>query len=526
MAFIRTKIKNGRKYRYLVESYWDKDKKRSQQRVIQYLGVEIKDKGKDKLISPCHKMEHIEKAIPIGKFAMYYSAIEYIGLQKILEKHSSSQSYPILALVLNQLCNRFSLEKAANWINNMPLAEWGAYKPQTMNRIDLDNALGSLCFIENGIKFNVSQAIQHEVAKECQKIDPKKRDHLFYDVTKITYYGNKCGYSEKGYNPSHRGKWTIGVGLVISRDNGFPVRCNVIPGSKKDTITMEDMLEALENWGYKGISIIIDRGMMSERNIRKAQSKGFHIIGCCPDTSNDVTNALSFWNEKEICKWENVIKRSSDGMVYVKGRKGKLYGQTGLLVTVVDPARKAMEKANRDIMINEIKGTNDKKQITELKRSLSSVIIKQRGRKGFKIDDNLLQQEEKTDGRFLLFCTDQRINAKNVYNIYFQRDEIEKAFRSLKGEISLGPIRYQRPERIDAYITIVYLAYLLRSITKFRLKQSGVDKSIDQVVDELKNITLVEYSYKDKIRRKVSRVTQKQLSIMKSLKIDKLLPNA
>ena len=96
----------------------------------------------------------------------------------------------------------------------------------------------------------------------------------------------------------------------------------------------------------------------------------------------------------------------------------------------------------------------------------------------------------------------------------------------MKGEISLGPIRYQRPERIDAYITIVYLAYLLRSITKFRLKQSGVDKSVDQVVDEFKNITLVEYSYKDKIRRKVSRVTQKQLSIMKSLKIDKLLPNA
>ena len=79
-----------------------------------------------------------------------------------------------------------------------------------------------------------------------------------------------------------------------------------------------------------------------------------------------------------------------------------------------------MEKSNRDTMINELNETTDKKRIKELKTALSSVVVKQRGRRGFKVDDNLVRQEELVDGRFLIFCTDQRISAKNIFMIYFQ----------------------------------------------------------------------------------------------------------
>jgi len=213
-------------------------------------------------------------------------------------------------------------------------------------------------------------------------------------------------------------------------------------------------------------------------------------------------------------------------MVYVKGWKGTLYGQSGSITVVLDPARKAMEKANRDMMIKELSETTDKMRVNELKGVLSSVIVKQRGRRGFRVDDDLVQQEEFIDGRFLMFCTDQRISAKNVFRIYFQRDDIEKAFKILKGELSLGPIRYQRPERIDAYLTIVFLAYLLRTIVKFRLKKAGIDMSVDQAVDELKNLTLVEFSYKGRMRWKLSRATKKQLLLMKATGADKILHSA
>jgi hypothetical protein len=93
MPFIRTKIKEGRKYRYLVENYWDKEKKSSRQRVIQYLGVDTGEDGSRELIPPAHKMEEIERAIPMGKFGLYYAAAQYIGLREALEVHCPSQSF-------------------------------------------------------------------------------------------------------------------------------------------------------------------------------------------------------------------------------------------------------------------------------------------------------------------------------------------------------------------------------------------------------------------------------------------------
>ncbi len=526
MPFIRTKIREGKKYRYLVENYWDKEKKSSRQRVIQYLGVDIGAEGSEKLISPFHKMDEIERAIPVGKLALYYAAAQYIDLGDAMEKYCPSQSFPVLALVMNQACNRLSLEKAAVWVNNTPLAEWEGSEQHALTRIDMDNALNTLCFVKNGIKSDVGLAIQRTMAERCQKLDSKRRNHLFYDITKITYFGDKCSYSEKGYNSSHRGKWTIGVGFVISGGNGFPVRCGAIPGSKNDTLTMEDLLVALKAWRYQNIPMIVDRGMLSAQNIKIARKEGFHIIGCCPETRNEVVNALSCWEDEDISRWENAVKRYSEGLVYVKGWKGTLYGQSGSITVVLDPARKAMEKANRDMMIKELRETTDKMRVNELKIVLSSVIVKQRGRRGFRVDDYLVQQEEFVDGRFLMFSTDQRISAKNVFRIYFQRDEIEKAFKILKGGLSLGPIRYQRPERIDAYLTIVFLAYLLRTIVKFRLKKAAINMSVDQAVDELKNLTLVEFSYKGRMRWKLSRATKKQLLLMKATGADKILHSA
>ena len=525
MSFIRTKTKNGRRYQYLVESSWDKEKKRSTQKVIQYLGVETEKDGKKTVKTPSHRMDTIERAIPIGKLAIYYSAAKSINLTGILFEHCYSESFEILSLTLNQLCNRQSLIKAARWINDSPLAEWEE-ETKELTRLDLDRALGKICYVKDGVKSNIGFGIQRSVSEMCNSLDRKKRDKLFYDVTKLTYFGNKCEYSGKGYTSTLRGKWTIGVGFLVYKDTGFPHSCFAIPGSKHDTVTMEDMITSIDTTKYKGIPIIVDRGLVSTRNISMARRRGFHIIACCPATNNEVVDSLGYLEDDDICSWENAVKRPSEDMVYVKGWKGELYGQNGFKVVVLNPTRKALEKSNRDMMVKELTQTSDKKRIKELRSVLSSIVVKQKGRRGFKVDEDLMMEEERLDGRHLLFCTDQRFSGKSVFETYYQRDEIEKAFRCMKGNISLGPIRYQRPERIDAYLTIVFLAYALRSIVKHRLKKSSLDMSVEEAEEELKSLTLVEYSYNGKIRRKISRTTKNQLKLMKALRINKYIPSA
>lgn len=191
MVFERVKKKKNRKYRELVESYWDKEKKAPRQRVIKYLGVEVEEDGEKKVLPVSHKMDEIESSIPIGKLALYYVATCDIELQKVLKKYFPSTYFSILALIANQLCERRSLEKAAKWVNNTPLASWEINKQCNLDRNDLDTGLDKLCYIEDGSKINIGLSIQKEMAERCQKQYSTGRKYLFYDVPEFTSYERK-----------------------------------------------------------------------------------------------------------------------------------------------------------------------------------------------------------------------------------------------------------------------------------------------------------------------------------------------
>lgn len=524
MSFVRTKTVNGRKYRYLVENYYDKEKKGSRQRVIGYLGA-VDDKGELKK-EPSFMVDDVERVIPIGKLGLYYMAARKIGMVDILEKHCPGHGFQILTLVLNQACQQLSLIKAAQWANTSLLSEWEQYQGDDLTRNDLDRGLHALCHVENGIKVDKGLSIQRDMSSRCQELDKKNRRNLYYDLTKISYFGHKCAYAENGYTITYRGKMTIGIGMVITMGNGFPVRCGAFYGSRNDTLTVDDMLDALRTWGYQKLPLIIDRGMVSARNIVRAREKEFQIIACCPETRNEITDAVIRFDDSEITNWKNSILRPSGETVYVKSWKGDLYNVPGLLTVVLNPKKKALEKANRDIMLNEITSIGNKDRIKALKRELSSVIITHKGRKGFKLDEEQLFVEERRDGRFLLFCTDRRFSGKTVFKIYFQRDEIEKAFRCLKSELSLGPIRYQKPERIDGYITVVFLTYLLRMLIRFELKKMNLDLTMSELFDVMNKVNLVEMTFKDKVMRKVTRLNDIQKRIVKGFGMKNLFHGA
>jgi len=49
---------------------------------------------------------------------------------------------------------------------------------------------------------------------------------------------------------------------------------------------VEDMLAALESWGYRSILTIVDRGILSTRNIKIARGKNRFNVGKEPFMGN------------------------------------------------------------------------------------------------------------------------------------------------------------------------------------------------------------------------------------------------
>ena len=54
---------------------------------------------------------------------------------------------------------------------------------------------------------------------------------------------------------------------------------------------------------------------------------------------------------------------------------------------------------------------------------------------------------------------------------YFEKDLIEKSFRSLKGILALRPIRVWMKEHVEAHVKICYLAYAIFSYLNYKLKR-------------------------------------------------------
>ena len=59
-----------------------------------------------------------------------------------------------------------------------------------------------------------------------------------------------------------------------------------------------------------------------------------------------------------------------------------------------------------------------------------------------------------------------------MLSLYFDKDIVEKAFRSLKGITQLCPIRSWLAEHVRGHVFICYLAYLLLSLLQYRLRET------------------------------------------------------
>ena len=100
-----------------------------------------------------------------------------------------------------------------------------------------------------------------------------------------------------------------------------------------------------------------------------------------------------------------------------------------------------------------------------------------------------LDKSEEFDGFSCIFST-KRMSKEDMVSLYFEKDVVEKAFRTLKGITNLRPIRHWLYNRVTAHIFICYLSYLLLSILKMKLQNIGV--SPEQALNDLGSMCWVE----------------------------------
>jgi transposase len=89
----------------------------------------------------------------------------------------------------------------------------------------------------------------------------------------------------------------------------------------------------------------------------------------------------------------------------------------------------------------------------------------------YEIDKATLRVARRREGRYLLRTNLKDKDPAKLWEFYLQLNEVEQAFKELKGELALRPIYHQSESRIQSHIFISFSAYCLQVTLKARLRR-------------------------------------------------------
>lgn len=448
MSFIRKIKRGGRVYLAEVENVRVKGK--IIQRHIRYIGREAD--GKTVLASSISNLQ-INDVKVFGPLLVLNQIAKSIGLHKVLGDYNQE----ILSMVYAHCIDYRSLNQMQSW-----------YQKTDLNfLLDLDGLtetrlVGALDSLE---KLN-STELQKEIFSNVKNEYMINGDGLIYDVTNTYFYGKRCSLGKLGKDKEGRqGNPLIQIGLGVTQNEGVPIFHKVFDGNVHDSRTFSDSITEFKAFGIKNGLVIFDRGITSKQNQQEIAKLSWKVICGVPLDEKLKGILRKIKTSENFLEYKNRVKLNKT-IFYVVSLPHSVGAIKGKLLFCFNEYLKKEIKESRYDEISNAQDllTNGKAIKPELEKFFdkNKRLIKVR-----------LDEAEEFDGYSCIFTTTKLSNVELV-RIYFDKDLVEKAFQSLKGIVKLRPIRHWLYNRVIAHVMICYLALLLLSLLKFRLKDLNI----------------------------------------------------
>ena len=304
-------------------------------------------------------------------------------------------------------------------------------------------------------------------------------DLLFFDTTSSYFEveeedddGTGHGFRRRGHSKDHRPDLPQAViGLAVTRE-GIPVRCWVWPGSTADVTVVEQVKKDLLGWQLGRVITVVDRGFVSEDNLKELQKGGGHYIAGERMRSGKAgaEAALGRAGRYQVVKEGVEVKE----IVVGEGEARERY------VVVRNPKQVQRDRAKREELLAKLekeldglKGSGHSKACCALlSHPTYGPYLKQDRQGRPHIDREKVAQEAHLDGKYLIRTSDDTLSAADVALGYKQLAEVESAFRCLKQDLDLRPMYHRLEDRIRSHVLLCWLALLLVRVAENRTQET------------------------------------------------------
>ena len=399
----------------------------------------------------------IERSLPHGHVEAVLGTMRKLGIASLLSSRTCRERDLVLAMIAQRVlepCSKLAATRL--WHSTTLAGELGVGDPEPN---ELYAALD--WFLER------KDAIEQKLAR--RHLDEGSR--VLYDVSSSSYTGRTCPLAKYGYNRDGERMPAIVYGVLTAAD-GCPVAVDVYPGNTADPHTVPDQVEKIrETFGFSRVVMVGDRGMLTQARIDALREyPGLGWISAL--RSSDIRELVeSECLQLSLFDRQNLAEITSDA--YPGERLVACYNpllaadrkrtRTELLTaTEEELIRIAAEVARRTktplsaaqigIKVGRCLGTH--------RMAKHFLITIEDGHFTFARNTPSIEREAILDGLYVIRTSESDLSAPDTVRAYKSLEQVEQAFRCLKGiDLRIRPIHHRTENHVKAHVFLCLLAY-------------------------------------------------------------------
>jgi len=319
-------------------------------------------------------------------------------------------------------------------------------------------------------------ARQESIEKKLGARHLREGGLVLYDVTSSYYEGRTCPLARHGHDRDGKKGRPIVVYGVLTDGQGRPVAVEVYPGNTADPTTVPDQVEKLRGrFGLSRVVLAGDRGMLTETQIETLREHpGLGWISALRSEAirrliQEEALERSLFDEVNLAEihspdfpGERLVACYNPLLAEERRRRREEL----LAETEKDLRKLARQVARRTKtpMSKDQIGLKAGRFINRFKMAKHFRLTIEEGRFAWGRDQGSIDREAQLDGIYVIRTSEpeQRLSVEESVRNYKRLAEVEQAFRSLKSELEVRPIRHRIDPRVRAHLLICLLAYYVQ----------------------------------------------------------------
>jgi len=485
----------------------------------------------------------------IGAIPVLYALLETLGVRRIINRYCPTQGEVdhgtvSLVLIINRLIFPLPLYKVADWVGQTVLTAVLGVTAAKFNDDRLERTLDALA--------PHLEAIWTEIVTVALRKADVDLAVMFYDLTAFAVHGRYAesklidfGFAHN--TPNDKRKFKLSLNTLA--DGNLPGPYRLWSGRMADQATVQSNMQNLARWlknhgqPLDQTLIVGDRAMLNAEIAVTYDQIGLRHLTGLKAHQKEHRALLKVWGDAQFETCPIVSGPAPQywgrGCTVTFTHEGRTVTHKGLVV-VAAPLRDQFRLSRQtqlqelDKELAQVCDDIGQPRLRTIKAITRRVNARLRASKAghlmkttvyetptgqinlvWQVNQSLLSQEERLDGRYLLVTNDWTLSNQEMFRLYREKDGGEKRFLISKSDLKVTPIYLHKDRRIASMLMLNMVALLAYSILERQIRQQGLQLTTRQLIQQLQNLTLIETRFIDgSLMRRLTPVSPECLAVL------------